>query len=100
LADVAAYLIVGGGVVTEQEFNAVVIDRLARIETGIVALNDKIDKLTDASGKHEDTLSNHEARLLLIESRKGGWKVGISITAGLVAVAAFILTVLDRIYLK
>ena len=85
---------------TEQEFTAVVIDRLARIETGITALNDKIDKLTDASGKHDDTLANHEARLLLIESRKGGWKVGLGIATGLVAVAAFILTILDRIYLK
>jgi len=85
---------------TEQEYNAVVIDRLARIETGITALNDKIDKLTDASGKHEDTLAKHEARLLLLESRRGGWKVGVSVAAGLVAVAAFVLTILDRIYLK
>lgn len=85
---------------TEQEFTAVVIDRLARIETGISTLNEKIDRLTDSSVKHEDTLSRHEARLLLLESRKGGWKIGLGVATGLVAVAAFILTILDRIYLK
>src|SRR5690606_19357848 len=77
----------GGDPMTEQEFTAVVIDRLARIETGITALSDKIDKLTDTTGKHDDTLARHEARLLLLESRKGGWKVALGIASGLVAIA-------------
>ena len=85
---------------TEQEFSAVVIDRLARIETGITNLADKIDRLTDTTGKHDDTLSKHEARLQLLEAQRGGWKIGISIAAGVVAVAAFVLTLLDRLYLK
>jgi hypothetical protein len=85
---------------TEQELSAAIIDRLARIEMGIAALNDKLDRLDNRSEKHEDTLSQHEARLLLLESRRGGWKVVLAIVAGVVSAAAFVLTILDRIYLK
>jgi endonuclease V-like protein UPF0215 family len=83
---------------TEQEFNAVVIDRLARIETGVVALNEKVDKLSTQSEAHNNTLSTHEARLLVLESKQGAWRIVLTVATGLVAVAAFALTVLDRLY--
>lgn len=83
---------------SEQEFSALVIDRLARIETGISALNDKLDKLTGTTDDHTSRLSQAEAKILVLESKQGGWKVGLSVITGLVAAAAFILTVLDRLY--
>ena len=84
---------------TEQDFTAVVIDRLARIETGISNLDKKFDALESQADKHTDTLSAHEARLLLLESKQGGFtKVALPIITGLVATAAFVLTILDRFY--
>lgn len=84
---------------TEHEFNAAVIDRLARIETGITALNDKLDKLTAKSDDHADRIAKAEAEIAVLKSKQGGWKVALSIATGLVAVSAFVITILDRIYL-
>lgn len=87
---------------TEQEFNAVVIDRLARIETtvgaGFQTLNDKIDKLTARSDDHADRLAKAESEIAVLKSKQGGWKIGLPIVAGLIAAAAFILSILDRLY--
>lgn len=88
---------------SEQEFNATVIDRLARIEVtnteGFRTLNEKLDKLTEKSDDHAHRLAVAESEIAVLKSKQGGWKIALPIITALVAVAAFLFTLLDRLYL-
>lgn len=83
---------------SEPDFTSIVIDRLARIETGITSMDKKLDALTAKSDDHADRLSVAEAKILVIESRNGtGMKV-LGAVASVLAGTAIILTLLDRLY--
>lgn len=85
-------------VVTEQDFAATVIDRLARIEVGVTGLNDKFDGLAKKQETHTDELTDIKSRLAVIESSKGtGLKV-LGAVASVLGASAIVLTILDRIY--
>lgn len=83
---------------SEPDFSSIVIDRLARIETGITAMNDKLDKLAADDAIHRDKIADHDSRLLLLESRRDTGKTVLVILVACVSVAAFVLTILDRLY--
>ena len=83
---------------SEPDFSSIVIDRLARIETGITSMNDKLDKLAADDAIHRDKIADHDSRLLLLESRRDTGKTVLTILVACVAVAAFVLTILDRLY--
>ena len=75
-----------------------IIERLARIEAGIAHMTEKLDALVKTSNGHSDTLSKHEARLAVLESKSGNWKTVVAVISPIVAVAAFLFALLDRIY--
>jgi uncharacterized coiled-coil protein SlyX len=71
---------------------------LARIEEQLKHLTEKLDRAIARTDVHEDTLSKHEARLAVLESRSGGWKTVIAIVSPIVAALAFGIAILDRLY--
>ena len=71
---------------------------VGRIEEGIKNLNEKVDRVISQNEAHADTLSKHDTRLALLESRQGPrvsvWTVAVAI----IAIAGFGLALFDRLY--
>lgn len=71
---------------------------LGRIEEAVKHMTEKLDRAIARGDSHEDTISRHETRISVLESKTGSWKGVIAIIGGLVGSAGFTLALLDRLY--
>lgn len=83
---------------TEPEATAAVAAALARIEEQLKHMTEKLDRAIARTDVHEDTLSRHEARLAVLESKSGGWRNVLVVVAGVIGAIGFVLGVADRLY--
>lgn len=83
--------------VNEETNNSLAV-AVGRIEEGIKNLNEKVDRVISQNEVHAETLSKHDSRLAVLESKQvprvGGWTIAL----GIIAIAGFGLAVFDRLY--
>lgn len=81
----------------ESEVNGLAV-AVGRIEEGIKNLNEKVDRVIAQNQDHADTLSKHDVRLAVLESKQQPKVHWLTILVGIVAVAGFALALFDRLY--
>lgn len=83
---------------TEPEATAAVAAALARIEEQLKHMTEKLDRAIAKTDVHEDTLSKHDIRISVLESKSGGWRNVLVVVAGVIGALGFVLGVADRLY--
>lgn len=83
---------------SENESTAAVTAALARIEEQLKHMTEKLDRAIARTDTHEDTLSKHESRLAVLESKSGGWRNVLIVLAGVLGALGFVLGMADRLY--
>lgn len=83
--------------VNEEASNGLAV-AVGRIEEGIKNLNEKVDKVISQNEVHADTLSKHDVRLAVLESKQGPRISAWTIALGIIAIAGFGLALFDRLY--
>jgi len=73
-------------------------DRLARIEEGVKTLHSKVDESRIEQSRIVDTQTRHAIEIAIIKSRSAAWKVLLAVLGPLVALAAFVLVLLNQLY--
>ena len=81
----------------DQEQTALAV-AVGRIEEGIKNLNEKVDRVIKQGDEHASTLSRHDLRIAVLESKQGPRIHPITWGVGAVAIAAFVLGIFDRFY--
>ncbi len=81
----------------ESEVNGLAV-AVGRIEEGMKNLNDKMDRVIAQGDQHANTLSEHDTRLAVLESKQQPKVHWLTILVGIVAVAGFALAIFDRLY--
>ena len=73
---------------------------IGRVEEGVKGLKDSIDGLVKTTKGHADTLTRHEVEIEILKSRQAPRVHWLTIIVGIVAVAGFVIGLLNQLYLK
>lgn len=73
---------------------------IGRIEEMLKSMNDKLEKLQESEERQWRTLNQHETEIELLKQRQGPKVPWVTWAAGVTAVVALVLGVLDRIFVN
>lgn len=71
---------------------------LGRVEEGVKALRESVDRIADQGQKNAATITRHEVEIEILKSRQQPRVHWLTIVVGVIAVAGFTLAILDRLY--
>lgn len=73
---------------------------IGRIEEMLKSMNDKLDKLESTTDLHWKKLNEHDTEIQLLKQRQGPRVPVVTWLAGVAALVALVLGVLDRIFVN
>lgn len=88
------------GDVDMSDTNTEVLVAIGRIEEMLRNMNDKLQKLQDSEDMQWKKLNDHEVEIELLKQRQGPRIPWVTWVAGLTALIALALSVLDRIFVN
>ena len=72
---------------------------LGRVEEGIKGMKESLDRMEKRSEDHATAIARHESEIQVLMSKQAPRIHWLTIVVGIVAVAAFGLTLFDRLYI-